>query len=244
MTNCPRCGTKLSSDWNFCPRCGYKKGEGFCSLFDNVFSRIRREMREMDKSFQKEFEAFDLSPWFKTLSKEELKEIRKQKPPMNRKGFSIRIIRTGGQKPRISVKTYGNVEKEKVMDEIIKQIGSKRQQKKLMFGFLKQRTPKEKPSGIFFKKEIPEKREKPLPTPRFTEEPKTDIRRLDSRVVVDMDVPGVKSLNDVEIKELENSIEVKAIAGDKAYFKILTKPEQFRITNKEFKDGRLHLEFA
>jgi hypothetical protein len=39
-------------------------------------------------------------------------------------------------------------------------------------------------------------------------------------------------------------VEVKAIARDRAYFKILTKPAQFMLSQKSFKDGTLHLEFS
>ena len=59
-----------------------------------------------------------------------------------------------------------------------------------------------------------------------------------------MNIPDVKSEDDIVINELENSVEVRAMAGETAYFKILTKPAQFRLTKKEFKKGKLHLEFA
>ena len=100
------------------------------------------------------------------------------------------------------------------------------------------------------KEEQSESRRFPFPgikkktLPKSTEEPKADIRRLGNGVSVDISVPGVKSQEDIDIKELESSVEVKAIAGDKAYFKILTKPPQFRLTGKSFKDGQLHLEFS
>jgi hypothetical protein len=39
-------------------------------------------------------------------------------------------------------------------------------------------------------------------------------------------------------------VEVRARAGDKAYFKIITKPEQFSVTSRKFGSGKLHLEFS
>ncbi|MEM5798763.1 MAG: hypothetical protein QXP39_01815, partial [Candidatus Aenigmatarchaeota archaeon] len=77
-----------------------------------------------------------------------------------------------------------------------------------------------------------------------TEEPKAEIKRLDSKIVVELDLPNVKSESDISIQELEQSVEIRAIAGKKAYFKIITKPEQFRLVKKRFSNGKLYLEFA
>ena len=52
-------------------------------------------------------------------------------------------------------------------------------------------------------------------------EPKTHIRRLADRVICEMDMPEVKSIDDVSIHQLENSIEIKAIADKSAYEKII-----------------------
>jgi HSP20 family molecular chaperone IbpA len=79
--------------------------------------------------------------------------------------------------------------------------------------------------------------------PETTEEPKMQVRRTDSKVVVELDMPGVESMGMIDIRELESSIEVKAAAEKKAYFKILTKPAQYRLAGKRFENGRLFLEF-
>ncbi len=59
-----------------------------------------------------------------------------------------------------------------------------------------------------------------------------------------MKLPGVRSWEDIQLTELESSIEVKAYANNKAYFKILKKPENFRITGRKFADERLELTLA
>ncbi len=69
------------------------------------------------------------------------------------------------------------------------------------------------------------------------------MRRIDSKVIVNIELPGVKA-SDIQITQRQESIEVKAFAGEKAFFKILTKPAQFRITSKKFEKGKLHLEFS
>ena len=56
-----------------------------------------------------------------------------------------------------------------------------------------------------------------------------------------MDIPDVKSLDDIEVKQLQQSIEIKAYAGDKAYFKLIPIPSNATVNN-EFKDGILKIE--
>ena len=71
-------------------------------------------------------------------------------------------------------------------------------------------------------------------------EPKTDVRRFSDKVVYELSMPGVKSESDISINNLENSIEVKAVAKDKAYKKVI--PIGFPITNYNFSKGKLVLE--
>jgi HSP20 family molecular chaperone IbpA len=60
---------------------------------------------------------------------------------------------------------------------------------------------------------------------RFTnlpkEEPATNVRRLADRIIFEINMPEVKSIKDVSIKNLENSIEIKAVTRNKAYYKII-----------------------
>lgn len=71
-------------------------------------------------------------------------------------------------------------------------------------------------------------------------EPSTNIRRLANKVIYELDIPGVKSIKDISITKLENSIEIKALAGNKAYAKLI--PINLPITNYELEDGKLILE--
>ena len=54
-------------------------------------------------------------------------------------------------------------------------------------------------------------------------------------------MPGVKSIKDISIAKLETSIEVKAVAKNKAYLKII--PIKLLIINYEFSKDNLILEF-
>ncbi len=73
------------------------------------------------------------------------------------------------------------------------------------------------------------------------EEPKIDMRRFPDRIVYEIEIPGVNSTEDISIVPLENSIEIKALAKDKSYFKLI--PVNFPITNYKLSDGKLILEF-
>jgi len=227
---CSSCGSGAEKEWRFCPKCGSPARRSFFDL-GSIFSKMRKDMQEMsreiDRGFERDIEAVDISPFFR-------------KPAKARgSGFTIRIVSGTGRKPRVEVKTFGNVDREKIQTQLESQLGYK---PKIERPAVERPVPAgmERPEP---RKELPAPR-KELPAPRRTEEPATEVKRMDSRVVVDMVLPGVESEGDIEISELESSVEVRAAAGDKAYFKILTKPEEFSLAEKRFGKGRLHLEFA
>ena len=64
-----------------------------------------------------------------------------------------------------------------------------------------------------------EKSKKIAKLPR--KEPKTIMKRLSGKLVYELKVPGVKDIQDVLINQLENSIEVKAIAPKVVYSKTI-----------------------
>jgi HSP20 family molecular chaperone IbpA len=221
---CRRCGKDVEKGWRFCPNCGAGiEREG--SLFDDIFSRFRKEFKEMDRLFDKEFEVLDLSPFFRAP----------QKPKTS--GFTIKITRRDHEQPRVDVRTFGNVNNNEVRREVaeeMRDLGIKGGMRIPSGAGPGKRGPVERSRS-------PEAGMKPA---RFMEEPKTHVRSAGNRVTVEMEIPDVKSGGDIEINELESSVEVRARAGDKAYFKIITKPERFSVTSKRFEKGRLYLEFS
>jgi len=52
-------------------------------------------------------------------------------------------------------------------------------------------------------------------------EPKSQVRRLSGKVMYNLQVPGVKNIEDIFINQLESCIEIKAIGKDKVYSKTL-----------------------
>ena len=72
-------------------------------------------------------------------------------------------------------------------------------------------------------------------------EPKTELKRIGDAIIYEINLPKVKSLNDTSIVKLENSIEIKAISKENAYFKSI--PINLPLTNYELNNEKLILEF-
>lgn len=216
---CYRCGTRIEEHWEFCPKCGsplmkplkYGKDEKRQMSFGNLFDALTKEMemikKQSDREFKeidKNFEVFDLTPKFKPGESKG-------------KGFSI-FIKTGtGEKPVVKVKTFGDVDREKLNKEIEHKFG----------------IPLEK-QGL----------EKGIRVPEKTEEPKTEIKKLPNRVLIELRLPGIKALGDISIKIHRESVEIRALTKDVLYFKILQLPPQWKLSSKELKNETLKLEFA
>ena len=219
----------MDKGWTFCPRCGTRMSGDF---FEEIFSRMRKELAEMNKLLEKDIEAFDLSPWFRDM------ESRKIEPKGS--GFSIKIVQSGGEKPKVSLRTFGDVDREKLRKEM-GELGTWQN------GLNEGEQKKEGVSGRLQANAAsqPKSRQQVLIKESMkTEEPKTSVAKTASKVVVSLELPGVKSPEDIEVSELESSVEVKALAHDRAYFKILTKPRQFRLSKKSFQNGVLQMEFS
>ena len=73
------------------------------------------------------------------------------------------------------------------------------------------------------------------------EEPLTNVRRLSDKMIYEIDLIGVKSVEDIAIIRLEKSIEIKAVAENKSYFKLIL--INLPILNYKFSKGKLVLEF-
>jgi HSP20 family molecular chaperone IbpA len=205
-----------------CPRCDkeIKEDWEFCPYCGYP---LKDKYKSEEKFFEEieEFESFDKI--FERMEKEfeemlkmpvfRIPRIKLSSPGFS--GISITIHGGTGVKPKIEVKTYG--EYKKLEPEIKKRLGIK--------------VPIE---------EVEEERETEYKPPKITEEPEAKVRREGNKTIIEIKLPDVMKEEDIEVKRLEQSIEIRARAKDKLYFKLL--PIVGEIVNKSFKDGVLKIE--
>jgi HSP20 family molecular chaperone IbpA/RNA polymerase subunit RPABC4/transcription elongation factor Spt4 len=86
-------------------------------------------------------------------------------------------------------------------------------------GFVENKPKKQKETRKVCKPISESKRKKAISLPQ--KEPKTNVRRFSNKIIYEMEIPGVKSIEDISINQLENSIEIKALASKKAYSKLI-----------------------
>ena len=86
--------------------------------------------------------------------------------------------------------------------------------------------------------------EKKVKVPKITEEPETKIERKGNVETITIKLPDVKNPEDINVRKLEQSIEVKAFVGDKAYFKLIPVKPNSRIISQKFENGILRIELV
>jgi hypothetical protein len=218
---CKRCKRKIDEKYSYCPYCGNRmynneeENEDWGMLGKNDFMPSMNEIK-----FPFGFNAI-FNSLMKNMSKELSEQLNKNyfqqeennnPKKIKKEGISISISTFGEGPPKIKVTQLGNKQSE-----------------------IKEEKEKIKPD-TFTKDKIK----------KFAslnrEEPKTNIRRLSSKMIYELKMAGVKSLDDVSITKLENSIEVKAISKDKAYMKVI--PINLPIINYSLLSGKLILELG
>jgi len=213
---CKNCGEKINNSYNFCPYCK--------TPIRNVFE----DNKEWGLLGRNDFSPYDevkLPMGFNTLFNTILKSLNKQfnnvenienkskKSKVKKGGVSISIHTSGNKPPEIKISSFGNLPEFKEKE---KQIKTKVKELKLPMS-----DPK-KFAGL----------------PK--EEPKTNIRRFSNKIVYEINMPSVKSIKDVSIIQLENSIEIKALAKNKVYYKII--PINLPVKNYNLSKEKLVLE--
>lgn len=205
-----------------CPNCGYPLQEDWnycpsCGYYVAALKKSREMFEDIFGDIDSVFGDFEkmfremLSSAFEDIEK--IDKVKSKNPRVRHGGISI-VIKSGtGMKPVISVKTFGDYKK---LEPQIKQRLGVKEEKKI--------------------KEV-----KPKKVPKVTEEANVKTEEKDGKIIITVDLPDVKSEEDIEIKKLEQSIEIKAFAGDKAYFNLVPIPPNTHIAKTEFKNGRLKI---
>ncbi len=199
-----------------CKNCGrnLKNDWKYCPYCGEGEREKYRRHYDIFKDIEKEFERIDKMPGPKFFKFPKI-DIK----PMFRGGGISVIIRSGpGMKPKIDVKTSG--EYKKLEPQIKRKLGIKEDVEEI------------EEEKVYKKSRIP----------KTTEEPKTKIERVGNRENIEIRLPDVKNIDDIEIRKLQQSLEIKAFAGDKAYFKLIPTRPNAQISDKSFKDGTLKIE--
>lgn len=133
-------------------------------------------------------------------------------------GFSIRITSVEGEKPKVRVKKFGPV---KVPIEWVEEEDPREK-------------GKEKEKGK--KVEIEEIRaEKLRYMPQKVLEPEGRAQQIGQHTLIRVRLPGVRE-NDISVRKLAESVEIKAYKDDETYFKQFQVPHAARIISK-YMDG-------
>ncbi|MFA5953052.1 MAG: zinc ribbon domain-containing protein [Candidatus Pacearchaeota archaeon] len=215
---CPRCNEKVKSSYDFCPSCGLKLNENskkYGMLGKNDFLDDTENPFFSSASglggFNPGFLGSMINRTMKMLEKEMAKEFEKNISE------SKKINKTPSENTRIRLMINGK-DVTPLLNSTEKKISSPI--KTLPINFSDENLRKFKT----LKKK----------------EPKTQIRRIGDKLTYELDVPGVKSINDVSITNLEEGLEIKAIAKDKAYQKSIS--INFPLTKYILSNGKLSLE--
>lgn len=222
---CSNCKSKIKEKFDFCPHCGHELREDS----EENFGLLGKTDKLEDQIFNDPFFGGGLTggifgkmlnSTMKMLEKELAKEMKdmNSQPNLPRTNFELFI---NGQRvdPR-------NI---KVKQMPLLQQPMQAQQQKIQ---------KQKEISSVFSKD---KSQKFLELKR--EEPQTSsVRRLSNRVIYEIDMPEVKSVEDVSIIRMGNSIEIKAIGKQKAYSKVI--PIGLPVVSYSLSAGKLILELG
>ena len=98
-------------------------------------------------------------------------------------------------------------------------------------------------------KKIKELKQKDLPFNKLEnfsklprKEPESSVKRLQNKIIYEINLPNIKDEKDISIMKLENSIEIKAVSNKNSFFKIIKLSNP--ILNYSLEKGKLILMMA
>ncbi|MFH0831289.1 MAG: zinc ribbon domain-containing protein [archaeon] len=215
---CPQCSKKVSKEFEFCPYCGNVLREENRGLLDDIkeiesmdinSSDIEDLTRDIGK--QMGFGFIDTFP-FNTIVKKLSRDIEKQFKDIDRE-FAAK-------------KTSGK-------EQVVRENGAEIKKTTFPGGFSVQIKMGGSPESIPVQIRDFNVREEHTKDIKFNElnrekisklprrEPEARVRRLTDKITYEILLPGVKSMRNVSVNKLENSIEIKAITKNEAYFKLI-----------------------
>ena len=221
--SCAKCGKKINSSFDFCPNCGTqlkrKNKTGGGMLGERDLENLQQQ-NPFASLFSGGLMGNAMGKMFNSAFKMLEKEMSKE---FNRTNT---LEKNQQQKPFTQTNLRLMINGKEIP---LNNIQQKPQQKKP--------SPIKKPLINLTREKLTQISGLPK------QEPKTDMRRLANTIIYEITVPGVKSLDDISITQLENSIEIKALAtgkAKKAFFKVI--PISLPIINYFLEKGTLTLE--
>jgi len=211
---CKKCGEKTPKKNNFCANCGFDLSRNYNA---RDYGMIGKDDNGSIEKAPTGFNSIigrivrEMNKQIQELNKEINPQNKPVQPEIRNSGINISITTSEDGEGRIKIQKFGDFDEVEEDDE-----------------------------DVFVNAEITDAKAREIAKlPK--EEAKTNIRRLSDRILYEIHLPGVKTLEDIMINRLENSIEVKAFTDKKSYFKIL--PVTYAITRyKLLKSGKLILE--
>ncbi len=206
---CKNCKAKINKNNSFCPYCGtylspYKynpkksksnEKEDFGMLGENDEMQNNSSQNPMLGGFSGKVFSKVLNSTMKMLEKEMQKSMKEPAKISNNPNTHFELYINGKRVNPNNIKVT-----QRPLQQVQK-VQNKRH---------------EKNTDKFLSSEDVEKFSK-LPI----EEPKSNLRRLSDKIIYEISVPGVKSINNVSILKIGNSIEIKAVSNKNAYMKVI-----------------------
>ncbi len=217
---CQRCGRKTNKNNSFCPSCGnpLKKSlrkEEMGMLGENdSFNERDMFSNTLMGGIGGNFMNKMISHTMKMLEKEMEKEMRMSNQPSPSNNF-----------PKTKIRLMINGKEVDLNNGIQKSGETKKEKQKAL--------------PLKFKNFSEEQIKKFSKLPK--KQPKTELKRIADKLNYEIEIPEVKSVEDISITQLESSIEMKAISSDTAYVKSI--PIKLPVIGYEFSKGLLVLEF-
>lgn len=217
---CPKCSKRVKSKYDFCPYCGINLNPE-ADLDNGEYGFLGKDdLNDLGIKLPFGFNAL-MKPLMKELSKQmtdldkEIKGEQKhfKEEPKRTKAVKSFSIHIGIPGQNPIVLNSGNSGAQIITKN------------KKEFNL-----PKVSDNNLESLKNLPRK------------EPKTNVRRLSDRIIYEIGLPGVNSLDKINISNLEDGIEIKAIGKDVIFTKMID--VSLPLKRYDFKDNLLILELG
>ena len=193
---CPKCNSKTKKDYDFCPFCG----NNFKSIFDKEDYGIIGKTDLLDEQMFPTAGGSFFEKTFNQTMKMMERQMRTMAQEMNEESKKIPINEIN---PNVKMQLFVNGKRVFPQENNINNnLVQEQQVQKVKIN----KMPEEKLQRFAKLKRI---------------EPNSKMKRIGQKLIYELEVPGVNDLDDILINRLESSIEVKALAKDVSYSKIL-----------------------